>query len=98
MFFFVKLKKFDDFSAVFDISDDVFEIDFDDREIFENREKSNIVFFLNFLLLILMNQIVSWNMMTETIETTVMSEKNQKTISLKLNSENFSFSKYENLI
>ena len=47
MFFFVKLKKFNDFSVVFDMSDDVFEIDFDDREIFENFEESNFFFFLN---------------------------------------------------
>ena len=45
IFFFVKLKKFGCFSAVFDMFDDVFEIDFDDREIFENREKSNVICF-----------------------------------------------------
>ena len=49
IFFFVKLKKFGCFSAVFDMFDDVFEIDFDDREIFKNREKSNVIcFFFNF--------------------------------------------------
>ena len=49
IFFFVKLKKFDCFFAAFDMSDDVFEIDFDDREIFENREKSNVIcFFFEF--------------------------------------------------
>ena len=96
MSFFVKLKKFDDFSAVFDMSDDVFEIDFGDREIFENREKSNVIcFFLSFFFLILMNWIVSWNMTIKRIETT---EKNQKTISAMSNFENFSISEHENLI
>ena len=96
--FFVKLKEFDCLSAAFDMFDDVFEIDFDDREIFENREKSNVICFFFEFFLILMNQIVSWNMITETIETTVTNEKNQKTISSKSNFKNFSVSEHENLI
>ena len=48
MFFFVKLKKLDKFSAIFDMFDDVFEIDFDDRNVFDDRENSNVFFFYFF--------------------------------------------------
>ena len=62
MSFFIKLKKFDDFFAVFDMFDDVFEIDFDDYEIFENCKILNIICFFEsfFLILITLRNGMGW--------------------------------------